>query len=77
MTTLFLCQKESKQTSKLKTRQLQTIYDNVILVSESLQTDIEIENKKLKTIYDNVILVSENLQTEIKIENEAITDHFW
>ena len=48
MTTLFLCQKESKQTSKLKTRQLQTIYDNVILVSESLQTDIEIENKKIK-----------------------------
>ena len=40
----FLCQKDSKQTSKLKMRQLQTIYDNVILVSERLQTDIEIEN---------------------------------
>ena len=38
----FLCQKASKQTLKLETKQLQTIYDNVILVSESLQTDIEI-----------------------------------
>ena len=26
---------------------LQTIYDNVILVSESLQTAIEIENKEI------------------------------
>ena len=25
-------------------KQLQSIYDNVILVSESLQTDVEIEN---------------------------------
>ena len=41
----FFCQTASKQTSKLKTRQVQTIYDNVILVSESLQTDIEIENE--------------------------------
>ena len=41
----FLCQKASKQTSKLKMKQLQTIYDNVILLSESLQTDIEIENE--------------------------------
>ena len=40
----FLCQTASKQTSKLKTRQLQTIYDDVILVSESFQTDIKIEN---------------------------------
>ena len=40
----FLCQKASKQTSKLKTKQLQTLYDNVILESESLQTEIEIEN---------------------------------
>ena len=32
----FLCQKASKQTSKLKMRQLQTIYDNIILVSESI-----------------------------------------
>ena len=37
---------------------LQTIYYNVILVSESLQTDIEIETKQLQTIYDNIILVS-------------------
>ena len=42
--TSFLCQKASKQTSKLKTKQLQTIYDNVINLSESLQTDIKIEN---------------------------------
>ena len=47
MITLFLGQKASKQRSKLKTRQLQTIYDNVILVSESLQTDIEIENEEI------------------------------
>ena len=45
MITSFLCQKGSKQISKLKTRQLQTIDDNVILVSESLQTDIEFENE--------------------------------
>ena len=36
MITSFLCQKASKETSKLKTKQLQTIYDHVILVSESL-----------------------------------------
>ena len=47
MITSFLCQKASKQTSKLKTEQLQTIYANVILVSESLQTDIEIENEAI------------------------------
>ena len=47
MITSFLCQKVSKLTSKLKTRQLQTIYDNVILLSESLQTDIEIENEAI------------------------------
>ena len=45
MITLFLSQKASKQTSKLKTKQLQTIYDNIILVSQSLQMVIEIENK--------------------------------
>ena len=28
-------------------KQLQTIYNNVILVSESLQTDIEIENEAI------------------------------
>ena len=28
-------------------KQLQTIYDNVILVSESLQTDIEVENEEI------------------------------
>ena len=47
MITSFLCQKASKQTSKLKTRLLQTIYNNVILVSESLQTDIKIENESI------------------------------
>ena len=47
MRTSFLCQKEYKQTSKLKTIQLQTIDDNVILVSKSLQTEIEIENKAI------------------------------
>ena len=58
-------------------RQLQTIYHNVILVSESLQTDIEIELKWLQTIYDNVIILAESLQTKIEIGNEAITDHLW
>ena len=58
-------------------RQLQTIYDNVILVSENLQTDIEIGNEAITEISDNVILVSESLQTDIKIENEAIMDHLW
>ena len=47
MITSFLCQKTTKQTLKLKTKQLQTISDNVILVSESLQTDIEIENEAI------------------------------
>ena len=28
-------------------KQLQTIYNNVMLVSESLQTDIEIENEAI------------------------------
>ena len=28
-------------------KQLQTIYDNVILVSESLKTDIKIENEAI------------------------------
>ena len=41
--TSFLCQKASKQILKLKTRQLQTIYDNVILVAESIQPDIEFQ----------------------------------
>ena len=78
MITSFLCQKVSKQTSKLKTKQLQTIYDNIILVSGSLQTDIEIQKtKELQTVYDNIILVSESLKTDIKIENKAITDHLW
>ena len=45
MITSLLCQKAWKQTSKLKTKQLQTIYDNVILVSETIKTDIEIENE--------------------------------
>ena len=47
MITSFLCQKASKQTSKLKIQQLQKIYNNVILVSESLRTDIEIENEAI------------------------------
>ena len=47
MITSFLCQKASKQTSKLKTKQLQTIYDNVILVSEILKTDIKIGNEAI------------------------------
>ena len=42
--TSFLCQKASKHKSKLKTQQLQKIYDNVILVSEGFQTNIEIQN---------------------------------
>ena len=41
----FLCQKAYKQTSKLKSKQLQTLNDNVILVSESIHTYIEIENE--------------------------------
>ena len=45
MITSFLCQKASKQTSKLKTKQLQNIYDNVILVSESLQKDFETKKR--------------------------------
>ena len=45
LVTSFLCQKVPTQTWKLKRRQVQTIYDNVILVSESLQTDIKIENE--------------------------------
>ena len=47
MITSIFGQKASKQTSKLKTKQLQTINDNIILVSESLQTDIEIENEAI------------------------------
>ena len=47
MITSFFCQKASKETSKLKTKQLQTIYDNVILVSGRLQTDIQIENEEI------------------------------
>ena len=43
----FLCQKASKQTSKLKTKQVQALYDKVILVSDSLQTNIEIENEAI------------------------------
>ena len=47
MITSLSCQTASKQISKLKTKQLQTIYDNIILVSESLQTDIKIENEAI------------------------------
>ena len=47
----FFCQKASKETSKFKTKQLQPLYYNVILVSESLQTDIEIE---IKAIIDHL-----------------------
>ena len=63
-----MCQKASEQTSKLKTKLLQTIYDNVLLLSQNLQTVIEIQKtKQLLTIDDNVILVSKGLQTDIKI----------
>ena len=43
----LLWPKASKHTSKLKTKPVQIIYDNAILVSDSLQTDIEIENKAI------------------------------
>ena len=43
--TSYLCQKASKQALEMKTKQLETIDDNIILVSETLQTDIEIENE--------------------------------
>ena len=48
MITSLSCQKASKQTSKLKIKQVQTIYDHVILVSDSLQTDIEIQNEAIR-----------------------------
>ena len=47
MKTSFLCQKDSKQTSKLKPKQLEKIDDNIILVSESLKTDIKIINEAI------------------------------
>ena len=40
-----MCQKASKQALELEMKQLETIDDNIILVSETLQTDIEIENE--------------------------------
>ena len=43
----FLCQKTFKQKSKLKTKKLRTISDNVILVSENLEINIEIENEAI------------------------------
>ena len=43
----YLCQKASKQTSNLKMKQLQTTYDNIILLSEIVLTDIEIENEAI------------------------------
>ena len=43
----FLCQKAYKQTSKLKTKLLQTIYNDVILVSQGLKTDSKIENEAI------------------------------
>ena len=48
MITSLLCQKTSKEKLKSNMKQLQTIYNNVILVSENLQTDIEIENEAIK-----------------------------
>ena len=51
MITSFLSQKASKQTLNLKTKWLQTIYHNVILVSESLLTDIEIENDAIMDLW--------------------------
>ena len=77
MITSFLCQKASKQTSKLKTKQLQNIYDNVILCQKASKQTSKLKTNQLQSIYDNVILVSESLQREIEIENEAITDHLW
>ena len=73
-----MCQKASEQTSKLKTKLLQTIYDNVLLLSQNLQTVIEIQKtKQLLTIYDNVILGSESLQKDIEIKNDRVTDRLW
>ena len=51
MITSFFCQTASKLTSKLERKQLQTISDHVILMSESLETDIKIENE---TIMDHL-----------------------
>ena len=56
-------------------RKVQTICRNVILLSESLQTDIELENEELQTTYDNIILLSEIVLTDMEIENEAVTDN--
>ena len=64
----ILCQIASKETSKSKMKQLHSMYDIVILVSESLQTDIEIGKKQLRTVSNNVILVSGSLQTDIEIQ---------
>ena len=47
MITSFFRQKSSKQTSKLKSKPLETIHDNIILVSESFQTDIKIKNEAI------------------------------
>ena len=43
----FLWKKASNLTLNFKSKQLQIIFDKVILVSESLQTDIEIENEAI------------------------------
>ena len=75
--TSYLCQKASKQALEMKTKQLETIDDNIILVSETLQTESKLKTKLEQTIYDNMILVWESLKKDIEIENEAITDHLW
>ena len=74
---LFMFQKASKKTSKLKMGQLQTISRNVILLSESLKQTSNLKTKQLETIDDNIILVSESIQTDIEIENEGVTDCLW
>ena len=73
----FLCQKASKQTSKLKTKQLQSIMITSFFCQKASKQTSKLKTKQLRTISDNVILVSENLETDIEIENEAITNHLW
>ena len=77
MITSFLCQKASKQASKLKMKQLQSIMITSFFCQKASKQSSKLKTKQLRTISDNVILVSENLETDIEIENEAITDHLW
>ena len=77
MITSFLCQKASKQTSKLKTKQLQSIMITSFFCQKASKQTSKLKTKQLQSIYESVILVSESLQTDIEIENEVITDHLW